>query len=84
MDRRDPAAIELSVLLCNLMTHLALNIPGRKNSLPQHWQTIWESKLSWLHRVEMPEWEFADRREWVATLIASIEQAAQPLYLITH
>ncbi len=63
---------------------LALNIPGQKNSGPQHWQTAWESKLEWLKRVEMPEWEFADRRVWVETLEKAIQEAPEPVYLISH
>jgi len=63
---------------------LALNIPGRKNSGPQHWQTVWEEKLPWLRRVQMPEWEFADRREWVNALEKEILQSPQPVYLVSH
>lgn len=63
---------------------LAVNVPGRKNSGPLHWQTHWESQIPWLHRVTMSDWEFPDRRDWVNTLEREIDCALEPVFLVTH
>lgn len=43
-------------------------VPGWKNSGPGHWQSLWESQLPDARRVEMPNWDFPHRAEWVEAL----------------
>lgn len=43
-------------------------VPGWKNSGPGHWQSLWESQLPDARRVEMPNWDFPRRAEWVEAL----------------
>lgn len=43
-------------------------VPGWKNSGPGHWQSLWESQLPDARRVEMPNWDFPRRHEWVEAL----------------
>ena len=42
-----------------------LIIPGCGNSGPGHWQSLWEANLRDARRVEMPNWEFPHRADWV-------------------
>ena len=43
-------------------------VPGWRNSGPGHWQSLWEAQLPDARRVEMPNWEFPRRHEWVEAL----------------
>ena len=43
-------------------------VPGWKNSGPGHWQSLWESQLPDARRVEMPNWDFPRRAEWMEAL----------------
>ncbi|MBS1767369.1 MAG: alpha/beta hydrolase [Acidobacteria bacterium] len=43
-------------------------VPGWKNSGPGHWQSLWEAQMPDARRVEMPNWDFPRRHEWVEAL----------------
>ncbi len=43
-------------------------VPGWQNSGPGHWQSLWESQVPDARRVEMPNWDFPRRWEWVEAL----------------
>lgn len=43
-------------------------VPGWQNSGPGHWQSLWESQVPDAQRVEMPNWDFPRRWEWVEAL----------------
>ena len=43
-------------------------VPGWQNSGPGHWQCLWESQVADARRVEMPNWDFPHRWEWVNAL----------------
>ncbi len=49
-------------------------VPGWQNSGPGHWQSLWETQLPDAHRVEMPNWEFPRRWEWVEALDDTLAQ----------
>ncbi len=63
-----------------------LLIPGYGNSGPGHWQSLWEANLRYAKRVEMPNWDFPRRTEWVETLDTAIRAASQqaPPLLVAH
>lgn len=63
-----------------------LIIPGYGDSGPGHWQSLWESNLRYAKRVQMPNWDFPHRADWVEALDAAIREASQvmPPVLVAH
>lgn len=57
------------------MSRIVLLVPGWQNSGPGHWQSLWEAKVKGARRVEMPNWEFPRRPEWVEALDEAIARA---------
>jgi len=63
-----------------------LIIPGHTNSGPGHWQSLWEESMPAARRVEMPNWDFPRRAEWVEALDAAVRRANEtaPPILVAH
>ncbi len=61
-----------------------LLVPGYQNSGEGHWQTLWEGELRGTRRVEMPNWEYPRRQEWIETLDEAIRDCAEPPLLVGH
>lgn len=63
-----------------------LIIPGHRNSGPGHWQSLWEASLPGARRVEMPNWDFPHRPDWVEALDAAVRRAGEdgPPILVAH
>ncbi len=61
-----------------------LIIPGFGDSGPDHWQTRWENKLSTARRVIQPDWNKADREQWVGAIIEATDHATKPVILVAH
>jgi hypothetical protein len=64
-----------------------LILPGYTNSGPGHWQSLWEAQLPDARRVEMPNWDFPRRAEWIEALDAAIRIAndsGEPPLLVAH
>ena len=63
-----------------------LLIPGYGNSGPGHWQTLWEGSVRDARRVEMPNWDFPHRTDWVEALDTAIRDASPtaPPLLVAH
>ncbi|OZI75229.1 RBBP9/YdeN family alpha/beta hydrolase [Bordetella genomosp. 12] len=59
-------------------------IPGWKDSGPGHWQTLWADSLPYAQRLRQQDWQNPQRAQWVATLSASVGEAASPVLLIAH
>ncbi len=59
-------------------------IPGRDNSGPEHWQTLWESKFFGCVRVSQRDWAAPRREAWVAGLQETIAAQPGPVILIAH
>ncbi|MFN8011180.1 MAG: alpha/beta fold hydrolase [Holophagaceae bacterium] len=57
------------------MSRVVLIVPGWQNSGPGHWQSLWEAKVKGALRVEMPNWEFPRRPEWVEALDDAVARA---------
>jgi len=57
------------------MSRVVLLVPGWQNSGPGHWQSLWEAKVKGARRVEMPNWDFPRRPEWVDALDEAIGKA---------
>jgi predicted alpha/beta hydrolase family esterase len=63
-----------------------LIIPGYGDSGPGHWQSLWEANLRYAKRVQMPNWFFPHRTDWVEALDTAIREASQsmPPVLVAH
>ena len=63
-----------------------LIIPGYGNSGPGHWQSLWEANLRYAKRVQMPNWDFPHRADWVEALDTAIREASltMPPVLVAH
>ncbi|HWK65560.1 MAG TPA: alpha/beta hydrolase [Rhizobiaceae bacterium] len=61
-----------------------LIVPGYTNSGPEHWQTRWQERLSTARRVEQAEWSKPVREDWVANVVAAVNEAERPVVLIAH
>lgn len=63
-----------------------LLIPGYGDSGPGHWQSLWEANLRYAKRVQMPNWHFPHRADWVEALDTAIREASQeaPPVLVAH
>jgi len=61
-----------------------LIIPGLGGSGPEHWQSLWQSRLSNVRRVEQPDWDKPDRAAWIAQLDAAVAQSKRPPVLVAH
>ncbi len=70
------------------MDHPIILVPGYQNSGPGHWQSLWEASLKGALRVEMPNWEFPRRAEWMEALDDLLAHAWQetetPAVLVGH
>ena len=63
-----------------------LIIPGYRNSGASHWQTLWEGNMAYAKRVQMPNWDFPRRSDWVDALDDAIAEACftAPPILVAH
>jgi len=55
-----------------------LIVPGYQNSGPGHWQSLWEGSLREAKRVEMPNWDFPHKVDWVEALDEAIADGVAP------
>jgi len=63
-----------------------LIIPGHRNASTSHWQTLWEGNMPYAIRVQMPNWDFPHRNDWVDALDDAIVEAGftAPPILVAH
>jgi predicted alpha/beta hydrolase family esterase len=61
-----------------------LIVPGLGNASAFHWQTRWQDKMSTARRVEQVDWDHPNREQWVARIVAAVEEAEKPVLFIAH
>jgi uncharacterized protein len=61
-----------------------LIIPGLGGSGPEHWQSLWQARLSDARRVEQSDWDKPDRAGWIAQLDSAVAQSKEPPVLVAH
>jgi len=63
-----------------------LIIPGQGDSGPGHWQSLWENNMSYASRVQMPNWDFPHRSDWMEALDDAVAEANHeaPPILVAH
>lgn len=66
------------------MARPILIVPGLGGSGPEHWQSLWQSRLSNATRVEQADWDRPDRGGWIAALDSEIAAVSAPPVLVAH
>jgi uncharacterized protein len=61
-----------------------LIMPGIGGSGPQHWQSRWEALEPTYQRIQVPDWDRPDLREWLSALDAAVKHVGQPPVIVAH
>jgi hypothetical protein len=61
-----------------------LVLPGRGNSDPQHWQSLWERAHPSFRRVTQDEWQRPVCAQWLPRLEAAVAAAGAGTVLVAH
>jgi len=61
-----------------------LILPGRGNSGPGHWQTLWQVELLGCRRVMQHEWQNPLLADWLLALGRAVQEASGPVVLVAH
>ncbi|MFC5400859.1 alpha/beta hydrolase [Undibacterium jejuense] len=61
-----------------------LTLPGLYNSGPQHWQSLWETSLPNIERVQQENWDQPELDVWMAKLSAHIDDCKEDVILVAH
>ncbi|WP_326540958.1 RBBP9/YdeN family alpha/beta hydrolase [Pseudorhodoferax sp.] len=61
-----------------------LIIPGWRNSGPGHWQSLWESQLPDVQRVQQDDWVAPRRAAWMEATVQAILARPEPVLLVAH
>lgn len=59
-------------------------VPGRYNSGPEHWQSIWEREMPIWKRIEQRDWNDPDVHRWVGSLARVLARCRHPALLAGH
>jgi predicted alpha/beta hydrolase family esterase len=61
-----------------------LILPGRSNSGPLHWQTLWQQRLQNASRIDVANWTDPELDEWMSALDQAVETCPTPPILVAH
>lgn len=61
-----------------------LILPGIGNSGPEHWQSRWQALEPSFRRIEMPNWDEPQLKDWVAAIDVAVRAAAVPPVVAAH
>jgi hypothetical protein len=61
-----------------------LTVPGLDGSGPEHWQTLWERRLDRCERVQMGDWAYPERSQWIRRLDREIRSSPVPVLIAAH
>ena len=61
-----------------------LLLPGLYNSGPQHWQSLWESSLPNVVRVQQDNWDQPELDLWMARLTEYLDACKEDVILVAH
>lgn len=59
-------------------------VPGRYNSGPEHWQSIWEREVPVWHRIEQRNWDDPDVLRWADSIGRVLAGTRKPAILAGH
>jgi predicted alpha/beta hydrolase family esterase len=66
-----------------MATPVVLQLPGWRNSGPDHWQSRWEARHGDV-RVQQHDWEWPRRGDWMARLDDVVQAQQRPVVLVAH
>lgn len=66
------------------MTPPLLILPGFGNSMPHHWQSLWELRHPDWQRVELGDWDYPACDDWVRALDEAVAACSAPPVLVAH
>ncbi|MFZ6751153.1 RBBP9/YdeN family alpha/beta hydrolase [Undibacterium sp. Ren11W] len=61
-----------------------LLLPGLYNSGPAHWQSLWESSLPNVSRVQQENWDQPNCQDWLASLEQQLCDTDEPVIIVAH
>jgi len=61
-----------------------LILPGRNNSGPQHWQTLWQARRPDALRLEPSNWSEPELGDWMLALELAMKASPAPPMLVAH
>ncbi|WP_295759129.1 alpha/beta fold hydrolase [Undibacterium sp.] len=61
-----------------------LLLPGLYNSGPAHWQSLWESALPNVSRVQQKNWDQPNCPDWLASLDQQISDTEESVVIVAH
>jgi predicted alpha/beta hydrolase family esterase len=61
-----------------------LLLPGLYNSGPAHWQSLWESALPNISRVQQKNWDQPNCPDWLASLDQKISDTKESVVIVAH
>lgn len=61
-----------------------LLLPGLYNSGPAHWQSLWETEIRNVSRVQQTNWHQPDCQNWLSNLDQQIRDSDEPLIIVAH
>ena len=61
-----------------------LVLPGLGGGSADHWYQRWAAKLKTMQIVEQDNWDNPTKDSWVDALLASVDKAEKPVFLIGH
>lgn len=61
-----------------------LIVPGLDGSGPEHWQTYWERRLARCERVQMGDWAYPERPQWIRRLDQEIRRSPTAALIVAH
>lgn len=59
-------------------------VPGFKDSGPEHWQSLWQTRLPALLRISQRRWDNPDIELWIGAIKRLIDERRRPAVLIGH
>lgn len=60
-----------------------LIVPGRGDSGPGHWQSLWQARLH-CERVEQRDWNHPDLVQWTQMIVRKLDVRENPSILVAH
>lgn len=61
-----------------------LILPGLHGGTEDHWYRRWNSKLKTARIVEQGDWSAPDRDAWTQNIVAAVNAADRPVFIIAH
>ena len=59
-------------------------IPGRNNSGPQHWQSLWQKRTPDALRIAPTTWAIPELNDWMGALESTLRASPSPPILVGH